>query len=199
MNDPIGAFESIRDAVVLYLKTAFATQYPQVEAERERLFRTPQVFYQEPWIEPLARYVTVKAITGLTAADAPGLDPAALADFVALARCGLVGDYRLFAHQLEMLRKALAGESVVVTAGTGSGKTESFLLPLFAYLANESRAWPVPGQPDPHAGDWWRSADWRAQCIGPGGQLARSLRIPQRAHETRPAAVRGLVLFCLSG
>ena len=195
MDDPIRAFERIRDNIVLYLKTAFATQYPSVEAERERLFRTPQVFYQEPWIEPLARYLTVKPIADITAEDAPGLDPEVRADFVSLAKCGLVGDYRLFAHQLEMLRKALSGQSVVVTAGTGSGKTESFLLPLFGYLVNESRNWAAPGIPGPHASDWWQSADWRSQCTGPGGRLVRTLRIPQRTHETRPAAVRGLILY----
>ena len=50
MNDPVGAFEQIRDGVLLYLKTAFATQYPSVEIERERLLRTLRTFYQEPWI-----------------------------------------------------------------------------------------------------------------------------------------------------
>ncbi|MCI0627995.1 MAG: DEAD/DEAH box helicase [Acidobacteria bacterium] len=195
MDDPIRAFEGIKENVLLYLKTAFATQYPSVEAERERLLGAPQSFYQEPWIEPLARYLAIKPISDLTLDDVPGLNAATLEDFTELARCGLVGDYQLFAHQLEMLRNALRGESVAVTAGTGSGKTESFLLPLFAYLVNESRTWPLPGTPDRNAGDWWRSTDWRGQCVGSGGRLARSLRIPQRSHESRPAAVRALILY----
>lgn len=195
MNDPVGAFEKIRDSVLLYLKTAFATQYPSVETERERLLRTLRTFYQEPWIEPLARYVTERPISSLAPADTPGLDEATRQEFAALARCGLVGDYPLFSHQLEMLRRALAGESLVVTAGTGSGKTESFLLPLFAYLVNESRSWAPAGAPDPYAGEWWRSTDWRAQCVGGRGQLTRSLRIPQRGHETRPAALRALIVY----
>src|SRR6266481_1138222 len=65
MDDPIGAFGKIRDSVLLYLKTAFATQYPSVEVERERLLRAPRTFYQEPWIEPLARYVTERPISRL--------------------------------------------------------------------------------------------------------------------------------------
>src|SRR5690348_602468 len=103
MNDPVGAFEKIRDSVLLYLKTAFATQYPSIEIERERLLRTLRTFYQEPWIEPLPRYTTVKPISALTAQDTPGLNETTREEFAALARCGLVGDYALFSHQLEML------------------------------------------------------------------------------------------------
>ena len=196
MNDPIAAFEKIRDNVILYVKTAFATQYPSVEAERERLLRAPRTFYQEPWLEPLARYVSVKPISSLTAEDTPGLDDAARRQFISLARCGLVRDFSLYSHQLEMLRRAIAGENVVVTAGTGSGKTESFLLPLFAYLVNESRNWPAAGVPDQYANDWWRNTDWQGRCSGPGRQgLTRSFRVRQRQHESRPVGMRGLIVY----
>lgn len=83
----------------------------------------------------------------------------------------------------------------MVTAGTGSGKTESFLLPLLAYLVKESSTWSAPQAPSPHWDDWWSNTDWHAQCKGAGGQVVRSYRVPQRAHETRPAAVRGLILY----
>lgn len=39
--DTIGAFEKVRDSYIDYVKTAFATQYPGLEAERERLLRKP--------------------------------------------------------------------------------------------------------------------------------------------------------------
>ena len=57
MQDPIGAFEKIRDSLILYVKTAFGTQFPEIEQERERLLREAGAFYQEPWIEPLPRYL----------------------------------------------------------------------------------------------------------------------------------------------
>ena len=121
MQDPIGAFEKIRDSLILYIKTAFGTQFPEIEQERERLLREAGAFYQEPWIEPLPRYLkSGKSIDNIQIADVPKLDEADLQDFKSLAACGLVGKYELYSHQVTMLSKALAGQNVVVTAGTVS-------------------------------------------------------------------------------
>jgi DEAD/DEAH box helicase domain-containing protein len=191
MRDPVCAFEKIRENFLLYIQTAFGTQFPSLECERERLLRQPGVFCQEPWIEPLPRYQTVKGIGDLDTDDVPGLTKREVEDFRALASCGLVGSYELFSHQLEMLRRAMSGQHVVVTAGTGSGKTESFLLPLIAYLAKESRNWSAPGDLSPHVDDWWSDDGWQDDC-----RAARvTCRVPQRANESRDAAMRALILY----
>ena len=199
MQDPIGAFEKIRDSLILYVKTAFGTQFPEIEQERERLLREAGAFYQEPWIEPLPRYLkSGKSIDNIQLADVPKLDEAALQDFKSLAACGLVGTYELYSHQVTMLSKALAGQNVVVTAGTGSGKTESFLLPLFAYLAKESRSWQIPNSEHPQLNDWWENKDWQNQCnplVTKNRSFQQSYRVSQRGHETRDAAVRALILY----
>ena len=196
MQDPIGAFEKIRDSLILYVKTAFGTQFPEIEQERERLLREAGAFYQEPWIEPLPRYLkSGKSIDNIQLADVPNLDEAALQDFKSLAACGLVGKYELYSHQVTMLSQALAGQNVVVTAGTGSGKTESFLLPLFAYLAKESRNWQAPNSEHPRLNDWWKNEDWQKECKPEKKHFKRSYRVSQRVHETRDAAVRALILY----
>src|ERR1022692_3830077 len=118
MIDPLGSFEQIKENLLLYIRTAFATQFPAVEEERERLLRSQGTLYRDPWIEPLARYKDVKPLSALEPADAPGLSPTALQELKDLASCGLIGDYNLFAHQLTMLRQALSGQRAVVTAGT---------------------------------------------------------------------------------
>src|SRR5690606_14053550 len=102
-------------------------------------------------------------------------------------------NFNLFRHQTAMLSRALSGQNAVVTAGTGSGKTESFLLPLFAYLAQESQGWSSPGARLPHQDDWWTGAGetWREDRQ----KHKRSPRVGQRANETRPAAVRALLLY----
>jgi hypothetical protein len=199
MIDPAGAYAQISESVISYIKTAFGTRFPGLEDEREALLRAPGALSQEPWIEPLPRYESSgKTIAELSVDDLPGLGPGAVSDFKALGSCGLLGDFPLHRHQVEMMTKALAGQGCVITAGTGSGKTESFLLPLFAYLAMESSTWAAPGAPPPHLDDWWSSDEWREHCnprVGRQRRWRRSLRIPQREHEQRPAAVRALVLY----
>ena len=202
MHDPINAFNTIRDNFLLYIKTAFATQFPEIEQEREKRLVEPGVFYQEPWIEPLARYQrSGKTIHELELSDVPGLDETAIQDFKELASCGLVdpvNPYELYSHQVEMLRKALEGQNAVVTAGTGSGKTESFLLPLFAYLAKESRTWDAPGAQPPHLTDWWENEAWQNECypkVNQRRRQQRSCRVSQREHENRDVAVRAMILY----
>jgi len=194
MNDPIGAFEKIRDNFILYLKTAFGTQFPGLEQEREELLRRPTILSQEPWIEPLPRYTTDRPLAALSEEDLPSMSPEAVARFKDLSLSGLVGNYPLYTHQVAMLQRAVTGQNAVVTAGTGSGKTESFLLPLFASLAAESLKWEKPGVQHLHVNDWWSNEDWQASCKN-GRRMARSYRVPQREHETRPAAVRALIMY----
>lgn len=49
----------------------------------------------------------------------------------------LQGDRVLYAHQEQALRRAWSGRNVVVATGTGSGKTEAFLLPILLDLYRE--------------------------------------------------------------
>ena len=199
MRDPVGAYERIADSVISYIETAFATRFPSLEGERHALLRRRAALSQEPWIEPLPEYVSSKKkIHELGADDLPGLSQQARKDFRSLASKGLIGDFALHQHQVDMLRKALGGESCVITAGTGSGKTEAFLLPLFAYLAEESASWSAANTPPPHLDDWWQSDEWRDYCaplVGRKRKWRQSLRVPQRGHETRPAAIRALIVY----
>ena len=46
-------------------------------------------------------------------------------------------DRPLYLHQEKAYRKVCEGRNIVVTTGTGSGKTESFLIPIFNELLKE--------------------------------------------------------------
>lgn len=50
------------------------------------------------------------------------------------------GDRPLYEHQEQSIRRAESGGNVIVATGTGSGKTESFLLPILFHLYKESLA-----------------------------------------------------------
>jgi hypothetical protein len=197
MIDPIGAFRLIRDNYALYVKTAFATRFPSLEQAREELLLRSNpdsaVMHQEPWIEPLPRYKEVKPVSQLSPDDMPGYTEAEIQRFAKFAQCGLLGDFKLFAHQIAMLRTALSQGRAVVTAGTGSGKTESFLMPLLASIVRDSTRWPCANPKGDGADDWWLESktDWQNARF----QNRLSARVPQRAHEARLAGMRGLILY----
>lgn len=190
--DVVSSFDRVKQSYIDYVKTAFGTQYPGLEAERERLLNQPGVICQEPWIEPIPRYKSAgKRLEDLTASDLPSLDSTEITDFKKLATCGLIEDYKLYEHQTKMLQKALSGENAVVTAGTGSGKTEAFLLPLFAYLVKESASWNTPDSRQERQDDWWNNPTWQSRRKAE----RKSPRVPQRINETRDAAVRSMIIY----
>ena len=77
---------------------------------------------------------------------------------------------------------------IVVTTGTGSGKTECFLLPLLAELARELNSWPDCPESPPKERKWWKSeeATWQSQWEHTG-------RRAEGSH-----AIRGLILYPLN-
>jgi len=52
---------------------------------------------------------------------------------------GLPLNRALYSHQEQSIRKVAAGRNVVVATGTGSGKTESFLLPILDAIQREAQ------------------------------------------------------------
>lgn len=192
--DPICSFKEIKDNYITYVKTAFGTRYQSedmnedtFEKRRERLLNTDQVLYREPWIEPLPEYRTEGRpidnvdLTGL-------LDKAVRDKFVEFVKNGLM-DYPLYSHQETMLKKALSGENCVITSGTGSGKTEAFLLPLFAQIFKEAIFWP---EQQYDLNDWWNTVTNDGKIVENGKLNNSSL---QRAGEKREAAVRAMIIY----
>lgn len=119
--DPIYAYKEIKDNFILYVKTAFGTRYKSIEEEREELLRTDQVAAREPWIEPLPAYKNVELdngeklrISSLRKQDLPTMNQESSSIFKEFILKGLIkGDYPIYQHQAEMLRKALEGKIVL--------------------------------------------------------------------------------------
>jgi len=196
VKDPIGSFDEIRENFILYLKTAFHTRFPSIENDRERLLKTPGTICQDPWIEPLPKYLSSgKTPSELSEKDLPGLTQNEIEEFKSFISCGLIGDFPIYKHQAKMLFHALNGKNCVITAGTGSGKTEAFLLPLVAYLIHESKGWKAPASPDVQSLTWWKDEKWEEQWKKNIRMNKDSLRIQQRGHDRRESAMRALVLY----
>ncbi|WAC41069.1 DEAD/DEAH box helicase [Pedobacter sp. SL55] len=198
MKDPIGSFETIKENFIRYVKTAFGTKFESVEKERYDLLNYDKVLYRKPWIEPLPDYVSSgKKINDLTAEDLGNtLSEAETNTFKGLVNTGLVGNFPLHSHQAEMLKEALLGNNCIITSGTGSGKTESFLLPLFAQLSKELANWQEPNQKPASINTWWKeNGGLTPTQIVNTSNFTLSNAVRQRQHETRKAGVRALILY----
>jgi len=199
MRDPIKAFEEIRDSFQLYVKTRFATRFESVEKERGKILNQEGVFYKNPFIELIPKYKSSgKKVSDLNTEDLKDFSANQVKDFQSFIQSGLIKDkgVNLYKHQYEMLKKSLAGQNAVITSGTGSGKTEAFLLPLFAQLIKESSSWEKPDEPPHNLNDWWKNEEWKKSCQKDNNRgLKQSYRVPQRRHEKRDSAVRALILY----
>lgn len=193
MKNPINVFDTIKENFILYVKTAFSTRYPQFEKERDELLNRDKIFARAPWVEPLPIYKPSEfSIHEIP--EVPNLNKDELATFKALASSGLVGDYKLHHHQYEMLQKAMAGNHCVITSGTGSGKTESFLLPLFAYLSKELNKW-KPKANTLNNTKWWAEKGLGPASIVGNGNTTLSTTVQQRPNSQRQAAVRAMLIY----
>lgn len=132
--DAIGTATEITASYRRYLRSLLAVRDPQLaKALRETIERTP-LLDKGPFLEATPPYRP--GSSGMDLIEEGVLSPGFAnldSDALPLAR-------PLYQHQERALRKVRAGRNVVVATGTGSGKTESFLLPILDTLAREAAA-----------------------------------------------------------
>ncbi|OYU56917.1 MAG: hypothetical protein CFE25_06745 [Chitinophagaceae bacterium BSSC1] len=130
MNNSFEVWRELRDVYLKYIDTGLPIKYKALEEERKELLEEPEAIAKNPIIELIPRYR--EHCTLAEACNILNLD-SRFSDF---ARKGLFVDHnniesKLYHHQYLSLKKATKERKhIVVTTGTGSGKTECFLLPL---------------------------------------------------------------------
>jgi ATP-dependent helicase YprA (DUF1998 family) len=129
---------SLRD----YIEATYHISAPALIEQRKELLNREGVVFRMPFIESTPRYQTGEAFAAIK-----GLPQAALEAFTALSgpKDGL--EKLLYdppyKHQSDAIRWSLIeSKNLLVMTGTGSGKTESFLLPILGKLAREAKANP---------------------------------------------------------
>ncbi|MHC5771236.1 MAG: DEAD/DEAH box helicase [Nostoc sp.] len=179
MHDVVGAYQRLNHIYQLYIKSAFPLRYRSLAAERDRLLQQLGILSQLPLIEPVPIYPS----SGRDLETAVKQLPKKYHDLAQLGKMLFENGIELYQHQWESLEEVLINQKdLVVTTGTGSGKTECFLLPLLAHLAWESSTWSAsPPPPSNHC--WWD---------------VQGDRVSQWKHVTRPKAMRGLILYPLN-
>lgn len=137
--------EQIRLALRRYIEATYHIGHPMLIKQRQELLDQEGVIYQAPYIESTPRYAQGKPFCELDI-------PSTVKSFFTQLGRDSDKSHRLlwdppYTHQAEALEQAVGqGKSLAITTGTGSGKTESFLMPMLAGLAQEAAANPTSFQ-----------------------------------------------------
>lgn len=125
---PISASKQITDQYKRYLSTTFQINHPVYQKQFTEQLHDQDVYAKGPYLEVRENFKKAQSIRELVE---QGVLPKSFLKF------GFLHDRVLYAHQKRAIDKVLAGKNLVVSTGTGSGKTESFLIPILASLAKE--------------------------------------------------------------
>ena len=183
-TDPLTLRDDLTSTYIRYIDTAYWLRDRHLMDERRALLQEPGLLSSECLLEPVLPYAAtedlldVAAAAGINESTAAAVGDALFGSFVKSGE-----QIKLRRHQAEAVTHHFrdgeaAGRNVVVTSGTGSGKTEKLLLPVLLRIAEESRRWEDQAPVAP----WWRAG-------------AGEPWVPLRTAETRTAAVRGMVLY----
>lgn len=128
--DAVSAATTTRDSLVDYLLAAYPINDAALRGGFEELLRQPGTISQDPYLEGNQPYAAGKTIRQLT--DEGLLDHRMLQLFEA--------DRPLYVHQQAAVVAAVQEQAnIVVATGTGSGKTECFLIPMLQHLLQDPR------------------------------------------------------------
>ena len=135
MTDPISIWNTLKKYYLLYLRTGIPLNHVFLDNERQQLFdrneKKENSLWKLPYFERMPTYQE-----GCRLSDIKCFPD----DFENFARKGLFTPEKLYKHQEDALRAVVEQhKNLLVTTGTGSGKTECFMLPLFAELIKHKK------------------------------------------------------------
>lgn len=203
-QDPIGAFDKIEEDYARYFEASYKIADEALNKERMDTLKSNENLSKKPYLEILPEYSSAEGLHTMdelvahfsTAFGSEDLARSYFEGFISKGLMqGLMLKYIPYGHQLGMMEKAFAGigedgkplkfRNTVITSGTGSGKTESFLLPLLADIYKEATT-----------ENWAKAADHTGWYEGENeGTKNRRYTPKQRLGDPRNHALRALVLY----
>jgi len=132
---PLQTTDLIRDSYLRYLKTIYPFQDQRLRDQFCRALETPDLVVKGPLLEASPPFEIGRSIAQLI--DAGILHPG----FRELCSEALPLHRPLYLHQERGIEKVVRDRrNVIIATGTGSGKTEVFLIPILDYLLREREA-----------------------------------------------------------
>ena len=130
--DPIAAVTQPREDLIRYLLTAYPLRDERLRQKFAEQLQQPGIVWQHPYLEGAQPYEPGSTVQELISQEILHSE---------LARLFVPNDRRLYQHQ----QKAIAAvvqqqQNIIVATGTGSGKTECFLIPMIDILFQEGNA-----------------------------------------------------------
>ena len=138
---PLQITERIRDTYLRYLKTIYPFREPDLRDQFWRALETPDLLVKGPLLEASPPFKPGRSIDQLAASGVLHQR------FRVLCTDVLPLERPLYLHQERGIVKVVSEKrNVVVSTGTGSGKTEAFLIPILDHLLREEEMGTL-GQP----------------------------------------------------
>jgi hypothetical protein len=121
--NPLGLAERLQADYRRFTWSTYPVADASLRGQLERMVEQDALLWRGPYLSVQPRFELSVSLADLTANA--GLPPEVVRAFPQVGR--------LFTHQARAIEKITAGESTMVATGTGSGKTESFLIPVAAH------------------------------------------------------------------
>ena len=129
--DPIAATEQPREDFIRHLMTAYPLRDPHLRHGLKKQLEQPGTVWQHPYLEGSQPYRAASSVSDLVGQSI--LHPNLESLFVPSSRS-------LYEHQEQAVKTVIQDkQNIVVATGTGSGKTECFLIPMFDSLLTEEK------------------------------------------------------------
>lgn len=141
MENPVEIGRQLKNSYLNYLDTGIPLPDDAYKDERRSLYEEDGVIMQSPIIEFVRKYDGVDTLAELC--EKNNLD----SSVAEILNIGLLknddgSERKLYEHQIKAIEDVLVhNKNIVATTGTGSGKTECFMIPLIANLVLEAKTW----------------------------------------------------------
>lgn len=134
MHNLFEVWRELRKVYLKYIDTGLPLNNVELELERKALLENGDVISKYPIIELTTKYQEYSTLKEAS------VKLSLLPNFTDFASLGLfpIPDGKIYRHQFDALEEgAIKKNNIIITTGTGSGKTEAFLLPLLHNILSQ--------------------------------------------------------------